>query len=426
MSTTATPAANETKPDATATPAPAANATTSAPADKGQAAPAAADPKATGTAPAPGSTPAADAGKDVGGEDSVLDLDLDDDDDGEPASGEGDKPAEGEGEKPAEPAKDAKPAGDDWAKGREAAADAYLKKLGKKLSHDKDGKPLSDRQRQANIDDAREKFLSRLAKYPTREAALLALIDAQNKISSGKYKAALPDDATDDELAAWRKDNGIPDDAKGYKLVKVQGEEWTDADKPGLDKLLGRMHEKNASQAQVDAVLATYKEVIAEAKQIQADRIKAIDREDVTETRDILRHEYKPSLQILDRAFKDASFLPEDVGEMIKTSRMSDGRRLVNNAEMMRIIRDVAMWGISYPEGVPGALVDFKPYGDGGMLVGDQQAAANSEEQELINLMNTDIDAYNFKPWKTTGMTASQRLLEINRKKEARGSRRAA
>jgi hypothetical protein len=417
MTTTATPAANDApKPDATATPAPAANAPAPT-SDKAAPVPAAADPKATGTDPAPQGTPApADAGADVDdGDDSILDID---DDAGEPAKGEDDKPAEGEGDKAADPDKDktAAPANAAWTKERDAAADAYIKRLGKKLTNDKDGKPLSDRQRQANIDDAREKFLSRLAKYPTREAALLALIEAQNKISSGKYKAALPDDATEEEVAVWRKDNGIPDDPKAYKLPKVQGEEWTEADKPGIDMLLGRMHEKNASQAQVDTVLTTYKEIVAEAKQAHAEKLRSIDKADAEETLDYLRNEFegefKPARMLLKRLVDDAEVFPDEAGKLLAQARdPATGKRLINNPAIAKFL-------INYAR---------EHYGEGSMISGDQQAQVNTEEQELVNLMNTDIDAYMHRPWKTTGMTGTQRYLEIQRKKEASGrGRRAA
>jgi hypothetical protein len=392
-----------TTPDATATPAPAANATP-APTTTATPAPAAADPNTTGTAPAP--NPATPAEAEDEGDDSILDLD---DDAGEPAKPEGDKPAEGEAAEP-----DKAPASNAWAKERDAAADAYLAKLDKKLSVDKDGKPLSARQKQAAVDDAREKFLSKLARYPSLTAALIAGINAQDKISTGKYKAPLADDATDEEIAAWRKDNGIPEDAKGYKLPKVQGEEWTDADRPGLDKLLSRMHEKNASQAQVDAVLATYKEVVAEAREAQREQLSAIDKADTQATRDALRDEFegefKPAMTLLKRLVNDGEVFPDEAGKLIADARTADGHRLINNPAIARFLINFAR----------------EHYGEGSMLSGDQQAAANTEEQELLNLMKTDIDAYNFKPWKTTGMTASQRLLEIRRQKEARGGRRAA
>jgi hypothetical protein len=414
MSTAATPAPTDApKPDATATPAPAASATP-APAAAAAPAPVATDPKATGTAPpAPATPPPADAGTAVedDGDDSILDLD---DDAGEPApKGEGDKPAEGEGEKTEEPAKDAKPTAT-WSKERDAAADAYIAKIEKKLATGKDGKPLSARQKTAAVDDAREKFLAKLSRYPSMTAALIAGINAQDKISSGKYKAPLSEDATDEEIAAWRKDNGIPEDAKGYKLPKVQGDEWTEADKPGVDKLLARLHEKNASQEQVDATLTTYKELVAEAKQIQQERLRSIDKADTEATRDALRDEFegefKPAMTLLKRVVNDPEVFPEEAGKLLAEARTADGRRLINN-------KDIAKFLINYAKEV---------YGEGSMVSGDQQAAANTEEQEIINLMNTDIDTYNYKPWKTTGMTASQRLLEINRKKEAGGKGRRA
>ena len=372
-----------------------------------------------GAVDANGKAPAADKAvapvADEGDDDALSLLDDVEDEAGEAAPAADAKP-EGEADKTvAEPAKDAKPASDAWAKERDAAADRFIKKIEKRLSTDKDGKPLSARQKQANVDDAKDKFLAKLARYPSMTEALIAGIAAQDKISSGKYKAPLAQDATDEETAAWRKDNGIPEDAKGYKLVKVQGQEWTEADKPGLDKFLSRMHEKNASQTQVDAALTTYKELIEEAKANHTENLRSLDKEDTQATREALRGEYegefKPAMTLLKRLVDDAEVFPDDVGKVLANARdPATGKRLINNPVFAKFLIEYAK----------------DKYGEGSMISGDQQAAANSEEQEILNLMNTDIDAYNYKPWKTTGMTASARYLEIQRKKDAKGGRRAA
>jgi hypothetical protein len=65
-------------------------------------------------------------------------------------------------------------------------------------------------------------------------------------------------------------------------------------------------------------------------------------------------------------------------------------------------------------------------YGEGSMISGDQQSQVNTEEAELTRLRDTNIDEYMHRPWKTTGMTGSERLLEIMRKKEAGGRGRRA
>ena len=417
MTTAAAPATNDaTKPETTpATPAPTAAPAPAATPDKAPAAPAVADPKPGIDPAAPAADPAPAAGADVGDDDEDISIIGIDDDEPAPA---GDKePATAEGGKPAaEPAKDAAPVSNAWAKERDAAADAYIKKIEGKLAKDKDGKPLSARQKQAAIDDAKEKFLSKLARYPSLTAALIAGISAQDKIGSGKYKAPLPDDATDEELSAWRKDNDIPEDAKGYKLPKVQGQEWSEGDKPNLDLLLGRMHEKNASQAQVDAVLTTYRELVETAKVAQKEQQRSIDKTDTAETQETLRGEYegefKPAMTLLKRLVDDAEVFPDEVGKVIGRARDPDtGKRLINNPEFAKFL-------INYARDL---------YGEGHMRTGSDQAAMNSEKDELVKLMNTDIDAYNYKPWRNTGMTASQRLLEINRADDARGrGRRAA
>src|SRR3990167_11368320 len=59
-----------------------------------------------------------------------------------------------------------------------------------------------------------EKLLKRLERYPSVKAATDALIEAQTKIRSGEVKFTLKDSATPEEIATWRKDNGIPEDRK--------------------------------------------------------------------------------------------------------------------------------------------------------------------------------------------------------------------
>lgn len=56
----------------------------------------------------------------------------------------------------------------------------------------------------------------------------------ETKLSSGEFAKKLPTYYTEEELAEFRKANGIPDKAEDYD-VNVQGLVWGEADKPMLD-----------------------------------------------------------------------------------------------------------------------------------------------------------------------------------------------
>lgn len=300
--------------------------------------------------------------------------------------------------------KDDKPADeknkDDGKKGdwREGFIEKALKKQKGKLTAEK-------------FEKRKEALKRELSRYSTPEDYMIAGLSAREKLRSGEYRRAkLPDDATDEEVASWRKDNNIPEEPKSYDIPKIAGHMWTDADVPFIDSFKEAAHSANMSQEQMDAATKWYAATLVEQQNEYAEEIAAIDKEDRSTVRDTLRAElgaaeYKTSLVLMERLIKDDDALPGEVGSILLNARYTDdegrSRRLINNADLVRYLVDVAR----------------DTYGDVAIVSGDGVANANNRKKEIEDLMTSDIKEYFRRGW-------DKEYGEITQKEEARARRR--
>jgi len=77
-----------------------------------------------------------------------------------------------------------------------------------------------------------EKTLKRLQRYTDPGAVINALTAAQNKIASGDMGAKLPENATETELADYRKATGVPETAADYDVQLPNGMVIGEEDQP--------------------------------------------------------------------------------------------------------------------------------------------------------------------------------------------------
>ncbi len=96
--------------------------------------------------------------------------------------------------------------------------------------------------------------------------------ELQTKLSSGKVKFDLPDNATPEQIAQHRKDNGIPETPEGYEIKMDNGIVPSDADKPLISAYLKSAHAAGRTPAEVNRNLSDY---FAIQQQALADQAKA-------------------------------------------------------------------------------------------------------------------------------------------------------
>lgn len=229
--------------------------------------------------------------------------------------------------------------------------------------------------------------------------------EAERKLSSGQVKKALPANATPEQIAEWRKDNGIPEKPDAYVIPEVKGHEWSDDDKAIAGQLFGALHEANVPQSAADAVLKWYPSFVAK----QTEQIMAVNKQARDATEDALRKEfgndYRPNVQLLGRLFQDKTAMPEAVARAFTSARHPDGRILLNDPEVASFLVSLAR----------------QQYGDGAILTGEQESVLSSREEELIKIRNTNIDRFNSET-NAKGELLSDELLNIRRAK-ARSAR---
>lgn len=113
-------------------------------------------------------------------------------------------------------------------------------------------------------DDWREKLAAgnkdalKLLSFVSSPAALTKkLMEQEKTIKSGAHKKPLPDDATPEQIAEYRKAAGIPETSEGYH-DQLDGLVIGEQDKPVIEGFLKEMHGAHASPKHVKAALDFY------------------------------------------------------------------------------------------------------------------------------------------------------------------------
>jgi hypothetical protein len=191
---------------------------------------------------------------------------------------------------------------------------------------DKAGKPLDDA--------GKEKMMKRLARYASPRAAMDAMINAQNKISAGDMTKIPGKDASPEEIAQYRKDMGIPEEAKDYDLTLSDGLVIGEDDKESVNSFLEIAHAGNYTQEQVSAGLSWYykSQEDALAARFEADKTHKAAVEE--ELREEWGAEYRSNVNLM------ANYLGTDfdegVAELITGARLADGTPLANHPGILR------------------------------------------------------------------------------------------
>lgn len=189
-------------------------------------------------------------------------------------------------------------------------------------------------------EDWREKFagedaaaLKRLQRYASLPAALEALFNAQKKISSGELRSSLKADATPEERAEWREQNGIPATAADYKIELPSGLVVGERDKPVVDAFLKQAHDANMPPDQVNKALGFY----FEQQEIVAQEQAAFDIGSQQACEDLLREEYGPEYRKnLVAVTELLNSAPGEITQKLLNGRLEDGTPIGNSPEVIR------------------------------------------------------------------------------------------
>lgn len=182
-----------------------------------------------------------------------------------------------------------------------------------------------------------EKKLKRLGTYASPQALADALIEAQNRISKGDLKSALPKNPTQEQLTAWREANGIPETSDKYDIKELK---LDDTDKNLIAKYLNAAHGTNQTPEQVKASLSAYKE----AREIAATERQNQDLQIKTDAEDTLRGEwgndYRRNISLISGLMDSA---PQGIKDRLFSGRLYDGTPIGSDPDILRFLVGIAL-----------------------------------------------------------------------------------
>lgn len=263
---------------------------------------------------------------------------------------------------------------------------------------DKSGGLSENWREQLAGDDA--EFLAELKRTKTPGDLAKRFKDMRGKLAKGSLDddPAPPKDKPD-ELKAWREKHGIPLEATGYTIGDDIKKSLTDADKPIVDGFLSYMHERNASQAEIDRALGFYTGLEAASREDMA----LADRDAGKKLEETLRADwgvdYRANNELVRRTAREFA----DGVDWFE-ARLPDGRLLGTVPEVVHAMLNYAI----------------AKNGDGAYDGTESGKATDSEIESLRAEMNKDIKAWRANPAKR------KRLEELVALKEKRSGKSEA
>lgn len=233
-----------------------------------------------------------------------------------------------------------------------------------------------------------KKALAQLQRLASPKAMYDKLINQEKLISSGAYKKKLPDNATPEEIAEYRKENGLPESHDKYDLTLSDGMVIGEDDKPLVDNFVKAMFEKNAPQEVVTAALNTYMTMVQEQEAERATKDKEARDTTIAAMRAEWGQDYQPNLNLV-KAF--VSQAPAAVQEGLMNARLLDGTPLFSNPDVLRWLSGAARELNPVATVVPGSA--------------DPSSTIQTELANLKKLMGDDNSEY----WKGPNAESNQK-----------------
>ena len=225
------------------------------------------------------------------------------------------------------------------------------------------------------------KFRKQLERYASPTALAKAYRELQSKVSSGELKNnKLPEKPTDEELAAWRKENNVPESAKDYINDLPSGIVIGEADKARVDSFLEAMHGRNVPKDIVQAAIEWNQSKIEEELQQRYEMNANLQDKTEEDLRAEWGPEYKRNINMINGLI---ATLPEDAREALSGATALDGTALFNNANVVRWMVDLARKVNPVGTVVPGA---------------SNPKAIDDELTQIQKVMREDRKAYNNDP----------------------------
>lgn len=229
--------------------------------------------------------------------------------------------------------------------------------------------------------------LTALSRYKSSGDFMKSFNEAQATIRSGAHKQAgvLGENPTDEEVATYRKENGIPETAKGYLENLPEGLVFGEADEGILNSFLERSHAANSDPAAVQNVLDWYaNELVPQQQEAQQEADTATRAQSIETLREEWGVDYRSNLNSGLNFLKSTAPTLDDgtsSADLILGARLADGSLAGDNPAFIKWLSGIAH------EANPAGFI-----APGSGLT--QEQSVTNEIAEIEGLMKTNPPAY--------------------------------
>jgi hypothetical protein len=247
-------------------------------------------------------------------------------------------------------------------------------------------------------------FLKTLDRFTDPAALAKSYRELRARMSSGEGPKPLPENATPEQKAEWRKENGLPEKWEDYKIELPGGQVIGDADKPLVNDFTKFAHEANMPPAAVTTALTWFFE---QQDKINIQRAQQ-DEAFLDANMEKVKAAWGPAL-VERNAIGIKTWLdgqPEELKLMFAEARMPDGRKLGAIPEIMNVALRLAQ------DDNPELFRAMTP-------AGNSSGMGSSDEIKLIeDKMRTDRAGY----YKDQALQDRLRYLYDQRDKSSRAA----
>ena len=251
-------------------------------------------------------------------------------------------------------------------------------------------------------DDKKE--IDRLARFGSPEDIFKSLRELERKLSSGQYAKRLPTHYTEQELAEYRKANGIPDKPEDYDTDIGGGIVWGEEDKPLIEDFTKFAHENHAPPEFVKMGLEWW----ARQQETLENRLEEQDQINYQAGADELRAEWGAEMKANINAIKNMLEGTPGAWDFIMGARDETGRRNGDNPVVLKGLGAVAR--------------ELNPYGSLVPSSGtDAGATVQARMAEIQSLMGNKMSAYWRGPQSAALQEEYRRLIDMNERAKQTG-----
>jgi hypothetical protein len=200
--------------------------------------------------------------------------------------------------------------------------------------------PEDWRDKLAGGDDKLKNLLGRYTAPDAFAKAFKELRAAYDSRKPTKEEAGdLPENATDEQLAAWRKAKGVPEKPEDYEFEVPEGKELSDGEYEILMDFAKTMHGKNMPAATVKEISSWFLEYEETVAQKNADRAYQARMDTEEKLRAEWGPDYKANVNLMSNVLQE--HLGTKAGDFL-SQQLVDGTRIGDNETFIRLMADMA------------------------------------------------------------------------------------